>query len=116
MSDHQDKSRLHFSAFWTAMKSKASSSARSVVLTTLVVLAIASAVTSALYVSGTIGNHQEQTTTMTTLVSPGGFMLVKNATATFCTMSTTENSSASANGNGTTTITTSSDCLPIGYR
>ncbi|MFI5419719.1 MAG: hypothetical protein ACHQ1H_02000 [Nitrososphaerales archaeon] len=98
------------------MKSKTSKSARSIVLTTFVILAIASAVTSALYLSGMFGTNQGQTTTsQTTPASPGGFMLARNATATFCTMSTTENSSSSSNSNGTTTTTTS-DCLPIGYR
>ncbi len=101
------------------MKSKTAKSARSIVLTAIVILAIASAITSALYVSGVVGNRPVHTTTagQTTVASPGGFMLARNATATFCTMSSTGNTSSSADANGTSAMTaTSTDCLPIGYR
>ena len=100
------------------MKSKSSTGAGSIVLTAFVVLAIASAIISAFYVSGMIGKQSEQSTSTsgTTLASPGGFLLARNATATFCTMSSAGNSSETVNANGTSTTTSTSDCLPIGYR
>jgi hypothetical protein len=103
------------------MKTSTSTKARSMVFGTLVVLAIATSVVSALYVSGIVGTRQiqQQTSTTSSQSAPaiaGGYLLARNATATFCTLSSTTNATESNTANSTTITSSNTDCLPIGYR
>jgi hypothetical protein len=99
------------------MKTHTVTKARSMILTALVVLAVASSIVSALYISGILGVHAEKTTTSeSTVAIPGGYLLARNVTVTTCSLSSTNSTTQSTQGNTTTSVTSSTDCLPIGYR
>lgn len=100
--------------------------ARSVVLASLVALALGTAIVSGLYVSGILGNHlsgagQVGSTTMktdTTGTLPGGALVVRNSTESICISSSTSaygNNTSEMSNETTSTSTTTTSCLPIGY-
>ena len=120
LSDPTDKDRIHNRLLKQEIMNKQNSKhARSMVLTAIVVAAIATTIMSALYVGGIVGHTQSKDNTSTSssnnsLISPGGFMLVRNATSLprcLSTSTTTVNDTTTTNDTSTTTSMT---CIPIG--